>query len=528
MTKYEYLTDVLNLKSDEIIPYGKDKFKLELSVKKRLDQKKSGKLILVSAINPTSSGEGKTTLSIGLAQGFKKNGHQVMLALREPSMGPVFGMKGGATGGGISSLEPSIDIDLHFNGDIHALTSANNLLSAIIDNHIYFGNELKIKEVYWQRALDVNDRSLRQIQTKLRDDKFTITAASEMMAILALAADFTDLKKRLNNILIGINDQNEDLFVSDLGCADSLALVLKDAIKPNLVFAKEMVPALVHAGPFANIAHGCNSVVATNTALKLADYVITEAGFGADLGMEKFLHIKQPHLSTKVSVVVVVATIKALKLHGGVLEDNLDEPNLEALKKGLENLEKHLENIKYFGLNSVVALNKFDSDYEEELNLLNDWASKQHIYYGVSEGFMKGGEGTKELASLVEQVAEEPSNFKRLYTNEENHEFKIRKIAETMYGAKDVIFSKRARQKLQQYRQLTIPICIAKTPLSLSGDPKLKGRPKDFVLEISDVKVSLGANLLVVLTKGISTMPGLNKHPRALDFKVDDEGNLTT
>lgn len=526
MNKYNYLIDELHILDDEIISYGKDKFKIELSLQERLKDKAPGKLILVTSINPTSSGEGKTTLSIGLAQGFKKNGKDVMLALREPSMGPVFGMKGGATGGGVSILEPSLDIDLHFNGDIHALTSANNLLSAIIDNHMYFGNELNIKDVFWQRALDVNDRSLREVKTRARDDKFTITAASEMMAILALARDFKDLKERLNNILIGTDINGKDLFVSDLKCADSLALVLRDAIKPNLVFAKEMVPALVHAGPFANIAHGCNSVIATNTALKLADYVITEAGFGADLGMEKFLHIKQPHLYTKVSVVVVVATIKALKLHGGVTESNLDEPNIEALSKGLENIEKHLENIKLFGLNSVVALNKFDTDSEEELQFLRKWAKDNNLNYGISEGYSKGGEGTKDLAKLVEKAAYEPSKFNKIYSNEENHEYKIRKIAENIYGAKDVIFSHQAKKKLNQYKHLEIPICIAKTPLSLSGDPKLKGRPRDFVLEISDIKVSLGANLLVVLTKGINTMPGLNKHPRALDFKLDDKGEL--
>ncbi len=526
MRKYEYIINNLDIKPDEVISYGKDKFKLEPSLQKRLLNEKSGKLILVSAVNPTSSGEGKTTLSIGLAQGFKKNNDNVMLALREPSMGPVFGMKGGATGGGESILEPSQDIDLHFTGDIHALTSANNLLSAIIDNHIYFGNELKIKEVYWQRALDVNDRSLREVQTKLRTDKFTITAASEMMAILALAKDFKDLKMRLNNILIGINKDGKDLFVSDLKCADSLALLLKDAIKPNLVFAKEMVPALVHAGPFANIAHGCNSVIATNTALKLADYVITEAGFGADLGMEKFLHIKQPHLSTSVSVVVVVATIKALKLHGGVDESKLDLVNIPALSKGLENIEKHLENIKLFGLNSVVALNKFDTDSKEELDFLQNWALKNDIHYGVSEGFSKGGEGTIKLAELVKKVADQNHSFSPLYNYEDNHENKVLSIAKNMYGADDVIFSKKAKDKFKQYQHLNLPICIAKTPLSLSGDPKLKGRPKNFVLEISDVKVSLGAGLLVVLTKGINTMPGLNKYPRAMEFKLNDDGEL--
>src|SRR5690554_229340 len=526
MTKYNYLKEVLKIDESDILPYGKDKFKLELNVLKSRQEQPSGKLILVSAINPTSSGEGKTTLSIGLAQGFKKNGDKVMLALREPSMGPVFGMKGGATGGGVSSLEPALDIDLHFNGDIHALTSANNLLSALIDNHMYFGNELKIKEVYWQRALDVNDRSLRDVQTHIRKDKFTITAASEMMAILALAKDFKDLKDRLNNILIGIDEAGNDLFVSDLGCADALALVLKDAIKPNLVFAKEMVPAFVHAGPFANIAHGCNSLIATSLALKLADYVITEAGFGADLGMEKFLHIKQKHLPTDVSVVVVVATIKALKLHGGMTEDTLDELNLEALKKGLENIEKHIENITMLGLRSVVALNKFESDHDKKLKLMEAWAEEKAIKYGISEGFMLGGEGTKALASLVKEEADKGSNFQPLYQYSDSIEDKVRTIVTKMYGGNDVTFSKRARRKMEQFKDLEFPICMAKTPLSLTQDASIKGRPTDFVIDISDIKISYGAKLIVALTKGISTMPGLNSHPRALDFRVDDEGEL--
>lgn len=526
MTKHEYLTNVLKINSNEIERFGEDKFKIKLSLLDRLEEKKDGNLILVSAINPTSSGEGKTTVSIGLAQGLKYIGKNAIVALREPSMGPVFGMKGGATGGGISSLEPNLDIDLHFNGDLHAITSANNLLSALIDNHIYFGNELKIKEVYWQRALDVNDRSLRSIQTKLRDDKFTITAASEMMAILALTSGFKDLKERLNNILIGINELDKPIYVKDLGGADALALVLKDAIKPNMVFAKEMVPAFVHAGPFANIAHGCSSVLGTKMALKLSDYVITEAGFGADLGMEKFLHIKMPHLNSQVKLVVVVATIKALKLHGNVEEDKLDESNLPALKEGLKNLEKHLENIKMFGLNSVVAINKFASDNDDEIKLLEDWAKENNVKYGLSEAFLKGGEGAKDLAQLVVDNIDNPTNFNRLYENKDDNRLKIEKIATKVYGAKEVVFSKKALNKLEKFKDIKIPICIAKTPLSLTGDPKIKGRPENFVLEINDIKVSNGAGLIVALTKGINVMPGLNKEPRALSFKINDEGEL--
>ncbi|MFA5692193.1 MAG: formate--tetrahydrofolate ligase [Acholeplasmataceae bacterium] len=526
MTKYEYLTEVLKIDHNEIIRYGEDKFKINLSLLDRLKEREDGKLILVSAINPTSSGEGKTTISIGLGQGLKSLGKNVVIALREPSMGPVFGMKGGATGGGVSSLEPSIDIDLHFNGDLHAITSANNLLSALIDNHIYFGNELKIKEVYWQRALDVNDRSLRNIKTKLREDKFTITAASEMMAILALASSFSNLKERINDIIIGINEFNELIYVKELGGADAIALVLKDAIKPNIVFAKEMVPSFVHAGPFANIAHGCSSVLATEMALKLGDYVITEAGFGADLGMEKFLHIKMPHLKSKVKLVVVVATIKALKLHGGIKETELDKPDLTALEKGLENLKKHLENIQTFGLNSVVAINKFETDSTQEINYLNKWARDNNVEYGLSEAFTKGGKGAKNLAQIVIDNIDKKTNFKRIYENDDANDLKIKKIAKVIYGADDVLFSKKALKKLEQFKNLKFPICIAKTPLSLTGNPKIKGRPKGFILEIDDLKISHGAKLIVALTKGINLLPGLNKVPRLLSFKVDSKGEL--
>ncbi len=526
MDKYTYLQEVLGIRDTEIESYGKDKFKVSLSVKDRLQSKKDGKLILVTAITPTTAGEGKTTVSIGLAQGLKKIGKNVMLALREPSLGPVFGMKGGAIGGGVSSLEPGMDINLHFTGDLHAITAAHNLLAALIDNHIYFGNELKIKEVYWPRALDVNDRSLRKIQTATREDGFIITAASEIMAILALSKDFKDLKQRLNDILIGTNNEEQNVFVKDLGGADALALLLKDAIKPNIVFAKEMVPAFVHAGPFANIAHGCNSVIATQTALKLADYVVTEAGFAADLGMEKFLHIKQPLLSTHVSVVVVVATLKALKLHGGASDENIQKTDVKALSRGLENLEKHLENIHYLGLNPVVALNRFANDPTEELMSFDSWAKENKIKYAVSEGFAKGGEGTKALAKIIADEAEKKSNFKPLYKYTDNHIQKIDMIAKTIYGASEVSLSPRAKRKLTQFSDLAFPICMAKTPLSLSGNPSLKGRPRDFILEISDVRVSYGARLIVCLTKGINIMPGLNEHPRALDFRMSDEGKL--
>ncbi len=471
MDKYTYLKEVLGIKENEIESYGKDKFKISLSVKERLQSEVDGKLILVTAITPTTAGEGKTTVSIGLAQGLKKIGKNVMLALREPSLGPVFGMKGGAIGGGVSSLEPGMDINLHFTGDLHAITSAHNLLSALIDNHIYFGNQLKIKDVYWPRALDVNDRSLRKIKTETREDGFIITAASEIMAILALSTNFKDLKTRLNDILIGINDEDQNIFVKDLGGADALALLLKDAIKPNIVFAKEMVPAFVHAGPFANIAHGCNSVIATQTALKLADYVVTEAGFAADLGMEKFLHIKQPLLSTKVSLVVVVATLRALKLHGGLTDEDILKTNVEALSKGLENLEKHLENINYIGMNSVVALNKFENDSPEELEFFDEWTKQHNIKYALSEGFTKGGEGTKDLAVLVVNEAEKGSHFKPLYQYTDNHLSKIETIAKTIYGASEVQLSPRAKRKLAQFKDLAFPICMAKTPLSLSGNP---------------------------------------------------------
>ncbi len=516
----------LGLLDEECIPYGFDKAKVDLSVLKRLEKAPNGKLILVTAINPTPAGEGKTTTSIGLAQGLTAIGKKAVLALREPSLGPVFGLKGGATGGGLASIIPEDDINLHFTGDMHAITSANNLLSAIIDNHIHQGNELKIKTVIWKRCMDMNDRALRKIETPTREDGFIITAASEIMAILALASDIPDLKKRINQIMIGYNEDHQPLFVSDIGCADAMVLLLKDAIKPNIVQTLDGVPAFVHAGPFANIAHGCNSILATQMALKLGEFAVTEAGFGADLGMEKFLNIKTPYLPKHPDVVVLVATLRALKLHGEAKDFHIKD--IEALKRGIEHIEKHISNIKSFGLNYVIALNHFDNDDEEELALIMDWAKKNQHPISIADGFMKGAAGMKDLAKLVLKESAKESHLIRTYHTEDSIQTKIEKIAKNIYGASKVVFFKTAREQLQSYEDLNwnMPVCMAKTPLSLSGDSNIVGVPKDFVLEIRSVKPSMGAGFFVALTKGIMTMPGLNKTPRALDMKVDDNGHL--
>ncbi|CCV64963.1 Formate--tetrahydrofolate ligase (Formyltetrahydrofolate synthetase) [Alteracholeplasma palmae J233] len=528
MNTKEIILSQANIIDDELIAYGKDKFKVELSLLDRLKDKKDGKLILVTSINPTSAGEGKTTTSISLAQGMKQINKNAILALREPSMGPVFGLKGGATGAGKSSIEPSLDIDLHFTGDIHALTSAHNLLSAFIDNHIYFGNELHIKEVMWPRALDVNDRSLREVETKAGKSSFVITAASELMAILALSKNLDDLKTRISNIIIGINENDQFIKVSDLKIEDALTMLLKDAIKPNLVLTTEKALAFVHAGPFANIAHGCSSIIASQMALKLGDYVITEAGFGADLGMEKFLDIKVPVLGKNADLVVMVVTLKALKLHGGVLEENLQLKNIEALLKGVSNLEKHLENIKSYNLDYVIALNLYTNDDKDEKEALLKWAKRNGHEIEISDGYDLGGKGAVDLANLVVKKLEGTSNkkFKELYDVNLDIDIKINIIAKNIYGAKEVTYSKRALRKLELFKEMKYPICMAKTPLSLSGDPLLKARPKDFILHISDIKLSNGAELIIPLTKGINVMPGLNKTPRVLDFHINKEGEV--
>lgn len=516
--------DQLHIPLDYLIGYGTHKAKIDLAVMHTLKDRPLGKLILVTAINPTPAGEGKTTTSIALAQGLKVVGKNPILALREPSLGPVFGLKGGATGGGLSSVVPESDINLHFTGDMHAITSANNLLSALIDNHVFHGNELNIKDVLWPRVMDINDRNLRTIQTKQREDGFIITAASEIMAIFAMSKDIFDLRDRINKILIGYNTCEHPLYVSDLGCADALVLLLKDAFNPNLVQSIEGVPTLIHAGPFANIAHGCNSVVATELALRLGDFVVTEAGFGADLGMEKFIHLKMPNLSKQADAVVIVVTLRALKLHGGSL--NYHEKDVEALRKGIPNLEKHLENILRFQLPYVISVNEFNNDSKEEIEYIMNWAKENNHNIALSKGFSEGGLGSVDLANEVINLCEKARVFKPLYTNYEDITKNIQTIATLMYGAKGVSFSKKALKQLEMYQQIGyhLPICMAKTPMSLSGNPLLKGRPKDFTLEINQIRVSRGAGFIVCETKGIMVMPGLNKTPRALRFKLNNQG----
>lgn len=526
MQKIMDLCEKMGVQSEECIPFGFYKAKINLSVMDRLKSKNDGKLILVTAINPTPAGEGKTTISIGLTQGLKEIGKHPVLALREPSLGPVFGLKGGATGGGKSSVVPIDDINLHFTGDLHAITAANNLLSALIDNHMFQGNALKIKTVTWKRAMDMNDRSLRSIETPLRKDGFVITAASEIMAILALAVDLNDLKRRINQILIGYNEEDNPVFVKDLGGADAIVLLLKEAIHPNLVQTVDGVPTLIHAGPFANIAHGCNSVVATQMALKLGDYAVTEAGFGADLGMQKFLDIKVPHLSKAPDAVVIVATARALKSHGKAEDFNKEDVN--ALIAGLPLLQKHIENIKQYGMNFIIALNHFYNDSEEEIKTIMAWAQEHQYPISLCKGFSEGGPGMVDLANKVIEIANKPAKLLHVYEESDLPRVKIEKIAKNIYGAKDVQFSKKALRQLDTYESLgwNLPVCMAKTPLSISGDSKLVGLVNDFTLDIQEIRPSMGAGFLVALTKGIMVMPGLNKIPRAIEMKLDEHGNL--
>lgn len=507
-----------NINEEDFSFYGKDKVKINYDI--NYLPNKNSKLILVTSINPTEAGEGKTTLSIGLADGLNKLGYNTILSLREPSLGPVFGLKGGATGGGKSMVIPSDDINLHFTGDFHAITSAHNLLSALIDNHIYFENSLNFKEVLWPRTLDVNDRQLRNIETPLRKDSFVITAASEIMAILALAKSIDDLHNRINNILIGINYNNEFIYVKDLGCANALVTLLKDAFNPNLVLTKENTLSFIHCGPFANIAHGCSSVVSTNLALKMADYVVTEAGFGADLGMEKFLNIKLPLLDKNLDLVCLVATTHSLKAHGNL--ENYYEPNLEALKLGIANLEKHIENIINLNLNFVIAINKHLNDQKDELDFLYNWAKERNYPISIVDSFNEGVNDTVNLAQLVVDKINSNNikNINPIYNLDDRPEIKIKKIAQKIYGANNIEFSKRALRNLDKYYSIIkdLPVCIAKTPSSLSDDSKLLGRPSNFTIRITDIKPMTGANFFVAQTKGIILMPGLNKNPRAFNF----------
>ena len=528
----------LNLKEDHIERYGNYKAKIKLEAQNDLKDK-NGKVVLVTAITPTPAGEGKSTTTVGLGQAFSKIGKDAIVALREPSFGPVMGVKGGAAGGGRAQIVPMEDINLHFTGDIHAITTATNAISAMIDNHMHQGNDLDIdpRRITWKRALDMNDRALRQVTVGLggvgnsipREDGFNISVASEIMAVLCLATDLHDLKERIKRIVVANTYDRKNVTVGDLGAEGAITLILRDAIKPNLVQTLENTPALVHGGPFANIAHGCNSIIATNMARKLSDYVITEAGFGADLGAEKFLNIKSRQAGFDPSAVVIVATIRALKMHGGVKKDNLKEENVDALKEGISNLEKHLETLQAFNLPYVVAINHFVHDTDAEVNALSEWLEDNNHPYSVSKVWEKGGEGAEDLAKKVlDQIENNQLEFKRLYTNEDPLEEKIEKIAKTVYGAKSVNFSKKARNQLRRYKKNgwdNLQVCMAKTQMSLSDDPKLYGRPRDFELTIRELSPSIGAGFIVALTGEMMTMPGLPKRPAAMDMDIDEDGN---
>ena len=540
-TELKKITEIakdLDITEDEIEMYGKYKAKISREVNEKLQNKQDGKLILVTAMNPTPLGEGKTTISIAIADGLKKIEKKSILALREPSLGPVFGIKGGATGGGHAQIAPMEDINLHFTGDIHAITSANNLLSAMIDNHIYHGNELGIEKVVWKRCVDLNDRQLRKINTGLsgeskivpREDGFDISVASEIMAILCLATDINDLKKRLGNILIGYNKKQEPIYARDIKAEGAMAVLLKDAIKPNLVQTLEHTPAILHGGPFANIAHGCNSIIATKMAMKLADYTVTEAGFGADLGAEKFLDIKCREANLVPNVVVCVATIKALKYHGGVLKEDMQKENMNCLEKGMNNLYRHIDNLRgKFGLNVIVAINKFDTDTEEELNFVQNELAKREIPSSIVESWAKGGEGASDIANQIVEIAEKENRFEYIYDLNETIVEKINKVAMKIYGAKEVIYSEDSAKKIEKIEEMgygKLPVCIAKTQYSFSDDPKNLECEEPFEISIGNVELKAGAGFIVVLAGKITTMPGLPKNPVAETVDINENGEI--
>ena len=539
--KMERIVDIaskLGLDENQIELYGNYKAKISLDVMKTLKDKKNGKVILVTAINPTPAGEGKSTTTVGLGQAFNKIGENAIIALREPSFGPVMGVKGGAAGGGYSQVVPMEDLNLHFTGDIHAITTANNAISAIIDNHIHQGNALNIdpRRISWKRCLDMNDRALRNVVVGLggvgnslpREDGFNISVASEIMAVLCLASDLEDLKDRVKRIVIGYTYKRIPITIGDLEVEGAVALILKDAIKPNLVQTLENTPALIHGGPFANIAHGCNSIIATNMARKLADYVITEAGFGADLGAEKFLNIKTHQAGFTPSAVIIVATIRALKMHGGVNKKELGPENVDALIKGISNLESHIDTVKEFGLPYVVAINSFVSDTDKETKALEEYLKGNDHPYSLSEVWEKGGEGAVDLAhKVIKEINEKDNNLKRLYDQEDTLAEKIEKIAKKVYGADGVEFSSKARIQLRTFKRHgwdNLSICMAKTQYSLSDNPKLLGRPKGFTVTIRELRPSIGAGFIVALTGDVMTMPGLPKKPAALNMDITAEG----
>lgn len=542
--KMQKITDVaakLGISEDDIELYGKYKAKLSYDLIRRVKDKKDGKLILVTAITPTPAGEGKSTTTVGLAQGLAKLGKKVIVALREPSLGPCMGIKGGAAGGGYSQVVPMEDINLHFTGDFHAITSAHMLLAAMLDNHIQQGNALNIdpRRIAWKRVVDMNDRELRNIVVGLggkahgvpRQDGFDITVASEVMAILCLASSLHDLKERLAKIIVAYDYNGNPVTAGQIKAQGAMAALLKDAVKPNLVQTLENVPAIIHGGPFANIAHGCNSVMATKTGLKLADYTITEAGFGADLGAEKFFDIKCRYAGLKPDAAVIVATVRALKMHGGVPKTDLKTPNVEAVKKGLVNLEKHIENVKKFGVPCVVAINIFAQDTAEELEAVREHCAKHGVNVALSDVFAKGGEGGIDLAKEVIALADSgESKFAPIYPLEMSLKGKIETIAKEIYGADGVNYTKEADKALKEFEELgygNLPICMAKTQYSFSDDPSLLGRPSGFKITIRNCRIAAGAGFIVVLTGDVMTMPGLPKVPAAEKIDVTDDGVIS-
>ena len=563
LERIDKIAKKLNIDEDDIECYGKYKAKISNDVYKKLENKKDGKLILVTAINPTPLGEGKTTVSIAIADGLSRIGKKSILALREPSLGPVFGIKGGATGGGYVQVAPMEDINLHFTGDIHAITSANNLLSSMIDNHIYFGNELDIQKVTWKRCVDLNDRQLRKIETGLsgeknivpREDGFDISVASEIMAILCLAENMEDLKEKLGNIIIGYNSKEEPVYAKNLNAQGAMAVLLKDAIKPNLVQTLEHTPAIIHGGPFANIAHGCNSIIATKMAMKLADYTITEAGFGADLGAEKFMDIKCRKAGIKPDAVVIVATIKALKYHGGVEKDKIQEENIAGLQQGMNNLFRHIENLKdKFGLNVIVAINKYNTDTIAEIEYVQGTLKEKNVEVSLVEGWAKGGEGAIDIAQKIANIVDEKNcdsvdaecngreveniNFKYreqekklkfIYDLSDGIKEKIEKIAKEIYGAEGVKFEEEALAEIEKiekmgYREL--PVCIAKTQYSFSDDSKNLECKEPFKITIREINLKAGAGFVVAIAGKIMTMPGLPRIPAAEQIDIDSDGKI--
>ncbi|WP_077703704.1 formate--tetrahydrofolate ligase [Virgibacillus dokdonensis] len=532
------IAEQLQLTSEDWEPYGHSKAKLSATLFEKLKQKKSGKIILVTSINPTPAGEGKSTVTVGLGQALNQMRKNAIITLREPSLGPVMGIKGGAAGGGYSQVLPMEDINLHFTGDIHAITTANNALAALIDNHIHQGNELQIdpRKIEWKRVVDMNDRALRQIVVGLggakqgvpREDGFNITVASEIMAILCLATDVQNLKERLRSIVIGYTFDHQPVTVSDLKVEGALTLLLKDAIKPNLVQTTENTPAIIHGGPFANIAHGCNSIIATKMAAKLADYTITEAGFGADLGAEKYFHIKSHAGNIDTSAVVIVATVRALKMHGGVTKDRLMEENITALEAGMDNLQKHIETIQAFNVPFVVAINQFPTDTKQETSFIQQWCEARGYDVALTTVWAHGGKGGIELAKkVIAKANNSHSSFQPLYDINESLENKLRIVAQKVYGADDIEITKGARKQLRFFQEQgwsNLPVCMAKNQYSLSDDPTLLGRPTGFTITIRELRASIGAGFIVALTGDVMTMPGLPAKPAALGMDVGEDG----